>query len=184
MAFPLRYRTVKNPIGSNRVLDAFQIIITAGLCAFSPALALAQQAQTQQHIGYKTIYKSVGKFGETKYSQFAPETGSKAQVIEMRSDGQPSQPGLLAPISSDQISEDLTGNNQNPPVPTSKSSGPNAATASQCQKLNNNLSNLQAGGDIYESKSGGERYYLNPVEVAVKIEDTQKLLAQYCKNPL
>lgn len=55
MAFPLRYRTVKNPIGSNRVLDAFQIIIIAGLCAFSPALALAQQAQTQQHIGYKAF---------------------------------------------------------------------------------------------------------------------------------
>ena len=52
MAFPLRYRKVKNPIGSNRVLDAFQIIIIAGLCAFSPALALAQQAQTQQHIGF------------------------------------------------------------------------------------------------------------------------------------
>jgi len=142
-------------------------------------------AQSTDH--YKTIYKSTGEFGEVKYSQFEPDAGIKSEVIQMRSDGRQSQPGLFATTDVYQISTHQISNNQSPSSRSTKSHTPNTSntqsvTLSQCQKLNRNLTNLQAGGEIYESKANNERRYLTPIEVTVKIEDTRKLLTQYCKN--
>ncbi len=182
MPRPLRHCLVQRPIEINRALHVFRIVAVAGLFAASSSLS-----QAQQNTGHRTIYKSIGKYGEVKYSQFSPETHTKAEVIQMRSDGRPSQPGLFAPATTDPNGVNLnlasnipTRNNPNNTPTTSKPSDPNSATPSQCQKLRDNLSNLQAGGKIYESKADAVRRYLNPVEVAVKIESTQKLLAQYC----
>lgn len=181
----LRYGRIKHPIKTNRVLSVLKTVAIVGLFAASSSLS-----QAQQNSDLTTIYKSIGKFGEIKYSQFAPETNIKVEVIQMRSDGRPSQPGLLAPVAtepnrvssnpgSDSTSNSPINNTANNATAT-KPSAPNTATPSQCQKLKNNLSNLQAGGEIYESKSDGVRHYLDPSQVAVKIESTQKLLAQYC----
>ena len=181
----LRYDRMQHPMKTNRVLSVLKTIAIVGLFAASSSLS-----QAQQNSDLTTIYKSIGKFGEIKYSQFAPETNIKVEVIQMRSDGRPSQPGLLAPFAtepnrvssnpgSNSTSKSPTNNTTSNPTAT-KPSDPNIATPSQCHKLKNNLSNLQAGGEIYESKSDGAHRYLNPAEVAVKIESTQKLLAQYC----
>lgn len=176
MPLPLRYRSAPYPIEINRVLSIFKTVAVVGLFAVSNSLS-----QAQPNTDHKTIYKTVGKFGEIKYSQFAPESNTKTEVIQMRSDGRPSQPGLFAPLATEpnKVSSNPTNNTTNNSTAT-KTSDPNAATPSQCQKLRNNLSNLQLGGEVYESKSDGAHRYLTPAEVAVKIESTQKLLAQYC----
>ncbi|WP_296203436.1 DUF4124 domain-containing protein [Psychrobacter sp. UBA3962] len=182
MPLPLRYCSVLCSIEINRVLSIFKTVAVVGLFAVSSSLS-----QAQPNTDHKTIYKTVGKFGEIKYSQFAPESNTKTETIQMRSDGRPSQPGLFAPlatepnkVSSKTVSDSTSNSSTNNPTAT-KPSDPNAATPSQCQKLRNNLSNLQLGGEIYESKSDGAHRYLTPSEVAVKVESTQKLLAQYCR---
>lgn len=177
MPLPLRYCSVPYPIEINRVLSIFKTVAVVGLFAVSSSLS-----QAQPNTEHKTIYKTLGKFGEIKYSQFAPETNIKVEVIQIRSDGRPSQPGLFAPLATEpnRVSSNPTNNTTNNSTAT-KTSDPNAATPSQCQKLRNNLSNLQLGGEVYESKSDGAHRYLTPAEVAVKIESTQKLLAQYCR---
>ena len=177
MPLPLRYCSVPYPIEINRVLSIFKTVAVVGLFAVSSSLS-----QAQPNTEHKTIYKTLGKFGEIKYSQFAPETNIKVEVIQIRSDGRPSQPGLFAPLATEpnRDSSNPTNNTTNNSTAT-KTSDPNAATPSQCQKLRNNLSNLQLGGEVYESKSDGAHRYLTPAEVAVKIESTQKLLAQYCR---
>lgn len=177
MPLPLHYCSVPYPIEINRVLSIFKTVAIVVLFAVSSSLS-----QAQPNAYYKTIYKTVGKFGEIKYSQFAPESNTKTETIQMRSDGRPSQPGLFAPLATEpnKVSSNPTNNTTNNSTAT-KTSDPNAATPSQCQKLRNNLSNLQLGGEIYESKSDGAHRYLNPAEVAVKIESTQKLLSQYCR---
>lgn len=176
MPLPLHYCSVPYPIEINRVLSIFKTVAIVVLFAVSSSLS-----QAQPNTDYKTIYKTVGKFGEIKYSQFAPESNTKTETIQMRSDGRPSQPGLFAPIATEpnRVSSNSTNNTTKNSTAT-KTSDPNAANPSQCQKLRNNLSNLQLGGEVYESKSDGAHRYLTPAEVAVKIESTQKLFAQYC----
>ena len=155
------------------------------VCTLLIGISGLSHAQSTDH--YKTIYKSTGEFGEVKYSQFEPDAGIKSEVIQMRSDGRQSQPGLFATTDVYQIPTNQSSNNQSPSSRSTKSHTPNTSntqsvTLSQCQKLNRNLTNLQAGGEIYESKANNERRYLTPIEVTVKIEDTRKLLTQYCKN--
>ena len=137
-------------------------------------------AQSTDH--YKTIYKSTGEFGEVKYSQFEPDAGIKSEIIQMRNDGRQSQPGLFATTDVYQIPTHQSSNDRSTKSHTPNTSNTQSVTLSQCQKLNRNLTNLQAGGEIYESKANNERRYLTPIEVTVKIEDTRKLLTQYCKN--
>ena len=165
-----------------RALDMGRLLAVSTLLIGVSGLS---HAQSTDH--YKTIYKSTGEFGEVKYSQFEPDAGTKSEVIQMRSDGRQSQPGLFATTDVYQIPTHQSSNNQSPSSRSTKSHTPNTSntqsvTLSQCQKLNRNLTNLQAGGEIYESKANNERRYLTPIEVTVKIEDTRKLLTQYCKN--
>ena len=169
------YPVATHAFFSDKGLTALKVVILALVL-----MAISDLSQAQS-TSYKSIYKSVGKFGEPKFSQFAPEANIKFEVIEMRSDGIQSQPGSLA-------AEDTINNANSLPTSASRaklgtpSSVPASATKAQCQKLTSNLTNLQAGGQIYESIAGGQRRYLNPVEVTLKVEDTQQLLAQYCKG--
>lgn len=183
MPLPLRHCLVHHLTKIKKALSVLTMVAVAGLFIASSSLS-----QAQQNTDHRTIYKSIGEFGEVKYSQFAPETNTKAEVIQMRSDGRPSQPGVFAPATTDPNSGNfnLASNSPTNNIATnnntsiSKHSNPNTTTPSQCQKLKNNLSNLQAGGEIYEVKADGTRRYLDPVQVAVKIESTQQLLTQYC----
>lgn len=166
----------------------YQALEIGRLLAVSTLLiGVSGLSHAQSTDNYKTIYKSTGKFGEVKYSQFEPDAGIESEIIQMRNDGRQSQPGLFATTDVYQIPTHQSSNNQSPSSRNTKSHTPNTSntqsvTLSQCQKLNRNLTNLQAGGEIYESKANNERRYLTPIEVTVKIEDTRKLLAQYCKN--
>ena len=171
-----------NYVYGYRALDMGRLLAVSTLLIGVSGLS---HAQSTDH--YKTIYKSTGEFGEVKYSQFEPDAGTKTEIIQMRSDGRQSQPGLFATTDVYQIPTHQSSNNQSPSSRSTKSHTPNTSntqsvTLSQCQKLNRNLTNLQAGGEIYESKANNERRYLTPIEVTVKIEDTRKLLAQYCNN--
>lgn len=172
-------------IANNPISSVKKTVAVLTLIVFSCGINLAQATPS-----YKTLYKSTGKFGEIKYSQFEPKAGSKFEVILMRSDGIQSQPGLLAAESADEGNQSTgygSSQDQNPtfnPSTASASSQPvsQPVAHSQCQKLRNNLTSLKAEGEIYESQANGERRFLNPIEVALKLEDTQKLLAQYCKT--
>ena len=172
------------PIINNRILSLKKTATVTILIAFGCGINLAQATPS-----YKTIYKSIGKFGEIKYSQFEPDAGTQFEVILMRNDGIQSQPGLLGAEIADKVSQNTGYGSSGYQSPTSNPSASSASSQSvsqsvshsQCQKLRNNLASLKAEGEIYESQANGERRFLNPIEVALKLEDTQKLLVQYCK---
>ena len=166
-----------NYVYGYRALDMGRLLAVSTLLIGVSGLS---HAQSTDH--YKTIYKSTGEFGEVKYSQFKPDADTKSEIIQMRSDGRQSQPGLFATTDVYQIPTHQSSNDRSTKSHTPNTSNTQSVTLSQCQKLNRNLTNLQAGGEIYESKANNERRYLTPIEVTVKIEDTRKLLTQYCKN--
>ena len=166
-----------NYVYGYRALDMGRLLAVSTLLIGVSGLS---HAQSTDH--YKTIYKSTGEFGEVKYSQFKPDAGIESEIIQMRSDGRQSQPGLFATTDVYQIPTHQSSNDRSTKSHTPNTSNTQSVTLSQCQKLNRNLTNLQAGGEIYESKANNERRYLTPIEVTVKIEDTRKLLTQYCKN--
>ncbi|WP_296402592.1 hypothetical protein [Psychrobacter sp.] len=197
MAFTTSNQSVPYAIYNNHSIDYNQTVNDHNhKLGFVKALALVTlligamgHCHAQAIDGYKTIYKSTGKFGETKYSQFEPKSGTHFEVIQMRHDGRQNQPGLYAPNPNNQsdttqssFTQSKTALTSNSNQTTAKTSNSKSATHLQCQKLNNNLLNLQASGDIYESISGGERRYLSPPQVAVKIEETQSLLDNYCQS--
>lgn len=170
----------------------FRVTYKKALLSSSRLLAvlvlLAFSSLSQATIAYKTIYKSTGEFGEVKYSQFQPNPDTQAEIIQMRSDGRPSQPGLFAGHSiedqslTNQTLTNQSSSNQGLQNKTAKSSSSQTTSkATQCQNLNNNLSSLKAGGEIYTLQNNGQRLYLNDIEVALKLQKTEKLLAQYCK---
>ena len=68
----LRYDRIQHPIKTNRVLSVLKTVAIVGLFAVSSSLS-----QAQPNTDYKTIYKTVGKFGEIKYSQFVPQSNTK-----------------------------------------------------------------------------------------------------------
>lgn len=174
--------SLAKPITNNPLLSINKTRAVITLIVFSCGINLAQASPS-----YKTIYKSIGEFGEIKYSQFEPDADSEFEVILMRGDGIQSQPGLLAADKDTQRTGHQNYTDQqstvNPATAPASSfqSASEADAHSKCQKLRSNLTSLNAGGEIYESQANGERRFLSPIEVALKLEDTQKLLVQYCK---
>ncbi|PNK60295.1 hypothetical protein A6J60_005025 [Psychrobacter sp. FDAARGOS_221] len=157
----------------------------------------------------QTVYKSIGKFGEVKYSQFAPESNSGAVILQLRADGQQSHSGQLAAQPSyPAATNNPAANNSshsNPNLYSSPSPNPQNLTAPsssyaaiapisaaksvtakdpahqhQCQTLQVNLTNLNAGGRIYEIDATGLRTYFTAADVELKLKNTEQLLAQYC----
>lgn len=122
-----------------------------------------------------TVYKSIGKFGEVKFSQFPPE-GSKneVEIIELRSNGRQLDAGELAGKTNPPAAQSNVLSQQQTIEQELKDN------AQRCQSLRNNLTNLNSGGRIYELDANGGRKYLSNREIELKRENYQKLIDQYC----
>lgn len=180
---------LKKSIGL-KVLNGKIILAVLTLMSFN-TIASHAQTTTNKDLGHTQVYKSIGEFGEVKYSQFEPINGNQAEIIQMRRDGRQSQPGRFAadPVNlafNTKTSSYQNNNSQNNSYRNKRklttSNRQQTSAQAQCQKLHSNLASLQGGGDVYESQSNGERRYLDVIEVALKLEDTQKLVTQYCKD--
>lgn len=141
-------------------------------------MSLVNQSQAIQ------VYKSIGSFGEVKYSQYPPQNGKKVEVLEFRSNGTQASAGQFA---------GKTDANQPPAAPSAenqrvaeleariKDQEANA-NAQRCQSLRNNLTNLNVGGRIYEMDANGNRKYLDSREIELKRERVQQAITQYCSG--
>lgn len=131
-----------------------------------------------------TYYKWTDANGTPHYSQYAPTNGvdlNKVQVINSRDLGSPATPATAGnaeananvPLNPEQqrIAE-LEAQNKAQKEQQDKE---------RCKALQNNLSNLNAGGRIYEMDSKGERKYLDGREIELKRQQAQQAINQFCK---
>lgn len=146
----------------------------AALCLFSGV--------TQSHA--IQVYKTIGSFGEVKYSQYPPPNAKNIEVLEFRSDGRQADAGQYA---------GKTDPNQQPAAPSAEDQRVAQleariqeqeanANAQRCQSLRNNLTNLNVGGRIYEMDASGNRKYLDSREIELKRERVQQAINQYCAS--
>jgi len=126
------------------------------------------------------VYKSVGAYGEVKYSQYPPQNSKKYEVIEFRSDGRQSDSGQMAgeTNSNQTVAPDPEAQRIAELEARIKEQDANA-NAQRCQSLRNNLTNLNVGGRIYEMDDNGNRY-LDGREIELKRERVQQAINQYC----
>lgn len=128
------------------------------------------------------VYKSIGAYGEVKYSQHPPQNGKNVEMIEFRSDGRQNTPGQLAG-KTQANQEDNSQNPEEQRVAQLEARIKNQeaqANAQRCQSLRNNLTNLNVGGRIYEMDASGKRQYLDSREIELKSERVQQAISQYC----
>lgn len=137
-----------------------------------------------------TIYKSVGEYGEIKYSQFPPQNATDVTVMELREDGRTVDKGQMAEKTEGDSSANTTADNQqNTDANNSQNSQQNnkdkqdsQELAKRCQNLRNNLTNLSAGGRIYEMDDQGNRKYLDNREIEQRRTTVQQAIQQYCSG--
>ncbi|WP_169393439.1 MULTISPECIES: DUF4124 domain-containing protein [Psychrobacter] len=150
------------------------------VCALTTICLTA--SMTQSHA--IQVYKSIGSFGEVKYSQYPPQHGKNVEVIEFRSDGRQASAGQYA---------GKTDPNQQPATPSAEDQRVAQleariqeqeanANAQRCQSLRNNLTNLNVGGRIYEMDANGNRKYLDSREIELKRDRVQQAISQYCAS--
>lgn len=128
------------------------------------------------------VYKSIGAYGEVKYSQHAPQNGKNVEVIEFRSDGRQTDTGQMAGRTSDNANntpQNAEAQRVEQLEARIKEQEANA-NAQRCQSLRNNLTNLNVGGRIYEMDANGKREYLDSREIELKRERVQQAISQYC----
>ncbi len=128
------------------------------------------------------VYKSIGAYGEVKYSQHPPRDSKNIEMIEFRSDGRQNTPGQLAG-KTQANQNDSSQNSEEQRVAQLEARIKNQeeqANAQRCQSLRNNLTNLNVGGRIYEMDASGKREYLDSREIELKSERVQQAISQYC----
>lgn len=127
------------------------------------------------------VYKSVGAYGEVKYSQYPPQNSKNYEVIEFRSDGRQNDSGQMAgkTNSNQTVAPDPEAQRIAELEARIKEQDANA-NAQRCQSLRNNLTNLNVGGRIYEMDDNGNRRYLDGREIELKRERVQQAINQYC----
>jgi hypothetical protein len=130
------------------------------------------------------VYKSIGAYGEVKYSQHAPQNGTNIEVIEFRSDGRQADAGQMAgKTDANQNTNTQSAEQQRVAQLESRIKEQEAqANAQRCQSLRNNLTNLNVGGRIYEMDASGKRQYLDGREIELKRERVQQAIGQYCNG--
>ncbi|MGP4713874.1 DUF4124 domain-containing protein [uncultured Psychrobacter sp.] len=148
-------------------------VILAMLCALLLSTSMTHAVQ---------VYKSIGAYGEVKYSQHAPQNGKNIEVIEFRSDGRQNNAGQMAgKTNSEQNNSAPDAEQQRVAQLEARIEEQEAqANAQRCQSLRNNLTNLNVGGRIYEMDTNGERRYLDGREIELKRERVQQAISQYC----
>ena len=133
------------------------------------------------------VYKSVGAYGEVKYSQHMPRDAKRVEVIEFRSDGRQVNRGQMAEQTTanqqpEAQSPEAQRANQLEARVKEQEAQLNQENAARCQSLRNNLTNLNAEGRIYEMDADGNRKYLDNREIELKRERMQKAITQYCSG--
>ncbi|GAA0318547.1 DUF4124 domain-containing protein [Psychrobacter aestuarii] len=129
------------------------------------------------------VYKSIGAYGEVKYSQYPPQNAKNVEVIEFRSDGRQNNPGQLAGKTDANQAAALDPEAQRIAALEARIKEQDAnANAQRCQSLRNNLTNLNVGGRIYEMDDSGNRRYLDGREIELKRERVQQAIDQYCAS--
>ena len=130
------------------------------------------------------VYKSIGAYGEVKYSQHAPQNGKNVELIEFRSDGRQNNAGQMAgKTDPSQSNNTQTAEEQRVATLEARIKEQEAqANAQRCQSLRNNLTNLNVGGRIYEMDANGKRQYLDGREIELKRERVQQAIDQYCSG--
>ena len=144
------------------------------------AAVLLSTASTSQAV---QVYKSIGAYGEVKYSQYPPQNNRNFEVIEFRSDGRQNNAGEMAgrTNANQQVAPDPEAQRIAELEARIQEQDANA-NAQRCQSLRNNLTNLNVGGRIYEMDSNGNRRYLDGREIELKRERVQQAIDQYCKS--
>lgn len=133
------------------------------------------------HATSTTVYKSVGKHGEVRYSQMQPQDTKNFQAFEMRSDGRTSDVGQLAqqtestPDTNPEAKRIADLEQQNKTLKTQE-------LANRCQSLRTNFANLTIGGRIFEINAQGEKVYLNDQEISSRRQRHQQMIDQYCQG--
>ena len=128
------------------------------------------------------VYKSIGTHGEVKYNQYTPQDGKKVEVIEFRSDGRHNKAAQLADKAQVNQNE-MTQNPEEQRVVQLEARIKEQevqANTQRCQSLRNNLTNLDAGGRIYEMDANNKRKYLDSREIELRLERVQQAISQYC----
>jgi hypothetical protein len=130
------------------------------------------------------VYKSIGAYGEVKYSQHAPQNGKNVELIEFRSDGRQNNAGQMAgKTDPSQSNNTQTAEEQRVAALEARiKEQESQANAQRCQSLRNNLTNLNVGGRIYEMDANGKRQYLDGREIELKRERVQQAIDQYCSG--
>ncbi|WP_199507798.1 MULTISPECIES: DUF4124 domain-containing protein [unclassified Psychrobacter] len=127
------------------------------------------------------VYKSVGTYGEVKYSQYPPQKSKNYEVIEFRSDGRQNDAGQMAgKTNSNQAAAPDPEAQRIAELEARIKEQDANANAQRCQSLRNNLTNLNVGGRIYEMDDNGNRRYLDGREIELKRERVQQAINQYC----
>lgn len=143
------------------------------------ALLLTGTLLTTAHANTTTVYKSVGKHGETRYSQIQPKDTQNFEVLQMRSDGRTADAGRMAQLP------EQTATPANPETEALKKENEtlkNQELANRCQSLRSNFANLSIGGRIFETNAQGEKVYLNDQEISSRRQQHQQMLNQYCSG--
>lgn len=153
------------------------IITRLSLPLLTAALLLGTTSASQA----VQVYKSVGAYGEVKYSQYPPQNSKNYEVIEFRSDGRQNDSGQMAgkTNSNQTVAPDPEAQRIAELEARIKEQDANA-NAQRCQSLRNNLTNLNVGGRIYEMDDNGNRRYLDGREIELKRERVQQAINQYC----
>ena len=130
-----------------------------------------------------TIYKSIGEYGEIKYSQLPPQNATNVTVMELRPDGRTVDPGQMAG-KTDANEPDAPSEleQKNAELEAQLKEKEEQDLAKRCQNLRNNLTNLSVGGRIYEMDDQGNRKYLDSREIEQRRETVQQALKQYCSG--
>lgn len=152
-----------------------QAITSLGLVSM---LAVTMNAHAIQ------VYKSVGKNGEVRYTQYEPRDTKNFEVIEFRSDGRQVTPGNMAgKTNSEQQTEQPTAEEQRIANLENRLAEQEAqANAERCQSLRNQLTNLNVGGRVYEMDADGNRKYLDSEEMEQRTQRIQQAMSQYCNG--
>lgn len=133
-----------------------------------------------------TYYKWTDSNGVPHYSQFAPTNGvdlKKVQVINTRELG---SPAATATASTNGTGTAASATMSPEQKRIAELEAQNKAQQQQqdkerCKALQNNLSNLNVGGRVYEMDNKGERKYLDGREIELRRQKVAQAISQYCK---
>lgn len=143
------------------------------------ALLLTGTLLTTAHANTTTVYKSVGKHGETRYSQIQPKDTQNFEVLQMRSDGRTADAGRMAQLPEQAATP---ANPETEALKKENETLKNQELANRCQSLRANFANLSIGGRIFETNAQGEKVYLNDQEISSRRQQHQQMLNQYCSG--